>query len=219
MNPDGKEHPVRVLIVDDDVVVRLGLISILESLERVEIAGRAADAAEAVDMARRLDPGVVLLGLGAAPEVRLGALLTLAKTCRVLVLTDREDSAADLHVLHVGASGCLVHRRFGADELIGAVIGTADGRASLSPSPISTLAALLKHACSVQLDDSAVLSRAALSNREAEVMNHIARGRSNPDIARILTLSEKTVKNHVNHIYAKLKVRSRAEAVARWVGA
>jgi DNA-binding NarL/FixJ family response regulator len=219
VNLDGEERPVRVVVVDD-VIVRLGLALALESIDRVKITGQVSDAVEAVGVARQPDTDVVLLGLGTPPGVRLGTLLALTKACRVLVLVDAEgDAPAELQEVKVGASGCLVHRRFEAADLMDALIGNTDRRPALSTSVVSTLVALFKREWTPPRCRPFSAPRKCLSKREAEVMSHIASGGSNPDIARMLRISEKTVRSHVSQIYAKLKVRSRAEAVSCWTRA
>ncbi len=210
---------VRVLVVEDDLVIRKGLISLLLDDGRTHVVGEAQNWRHAVSMAQLRSPDVVLFNLGVPLLEGLQALAELSQLCRVLVL-GADGTAFDVdQVLRVGATGYLVHRQFSAVELVTAVVATAQGQPHLSPGAIVALAQRIRsaHTTRTELPRSARMGR--LSRRELEVMDHIARGRSNPDIAQTLFLSEKTVKNHVNRIYAKLQVHSRAAAVSLWLGA
>jgi DNA-binding CsgD family transcriptional regulator len=163
--------PLRVMVVDGDP----SLISLLRSSEEVEVLHEPD---EPVAAAERLNPDVVLLGLGSA-----GHTAPLSRTARVFVLCPEPTAA--VAALREGASG------------------------HLSPADL-TATGLIR---AVREADRAHLG---LSSRESEVMDLIASGRSNGEIARELFLSEKTVKNHVNRIYAKLGVSSRVAAITLW---
>lgn len=221
INSDGKadseEPSVRALVVDDDLVIRLGLASLLRESGRVVVAGEAADGYQAIILAQQLRPDVVLMGIDMPICDGLYALPKLVKICKVLMLVKYEEVALVDKALRAGAIGYLVHRQFTADELITAVAAPAQGQPHLSPGAIATLARNLRAARCMRTRSLSVIGKHELSRREVEVMEHIARGRSNPDIARDLFLSKKTVKNHVNRIYAKLQVHSRAEAVVMWL--
>ncbi|PBC69600.1 LuxR family two component transcriptional regulator [Streptomyces sp. TLI_235] len=216
---DRKEGQIRVLVVDDDLVIRRGLVSLLHGDGRALVVGEAGDRGHALELARLYSPDVALLDLGLPLFEGLHVLAELSRICKVLVLAGR-DVAFDVdQALRVGATGYLVHRQFSAAELMTAVMATAQGRAHLSPGAVTALAEKLRSTRAVRPGPPRSGRVGELSRRELEIMDHIARGRSNPEIAKTLFLSEKTVKNHVNRIYAKLQVRSRAAAVALWLGA
>ncbi|MGW4757705.1 LuxR C-terminal-related transcriptional regulator [Streptomyces chartreusis] len=217
MQVDRKGALIRALVVDDDLVVRKGLISLLHASGRIVVVGEAADGSRALHLAQQQSPDVTLLDLGMPLVESLRTLPALSKLCKVLVLADGGEVFDVDQAVSAGATGYLVHCQFSAVELITAVLATAKGRAHLSPGAITVLAENLRTMRSARAG-LPVGRPHDLSRRELEIMEHIARGRTNPEIARVLFLSEKTIKNHVNHIYAKLQVRSRAAAVALWLG-
>ncbi|MFE3111102.1 response regulator transcription factor [Kitasatospora indigofera] len=210
---------VRVLVVEDDLVIRHGLISLLRNDGRTLVVGEAQNWRHAVALAQLRSPSVVVLNLGVSLLDGMQALAELSQLCRVLALAD-DSTAFDVdQALRVGATGYLVHRQFSAVELVTAVMATAQGKPHLSPGAVVALAQRLQAAPSTRSGLPRGGRVGSLSRRELEVMDHIARGRSNSDIAQTLFLSEKTVKNHVNRIYTKLQVHSRAAAVSLWLGA
>jgi DNA-binding NarL/FixJ family response regulator len=195
------------------------LTSLLEASGLVTVAGEAGDGTEAVEMARRCSPDVTLLDVQMPGQGGLDALSTLVTLTRVLVLTYSEERAVIDRALRRGATGYLVYGEFAPDELIDAVVGAARGRPHLSPAAVAVLVDGVK--ADSPRHRPMVAARPAsrgLSGREVEIMEHIVRGRSNIHIARMLHLSEKTVKNHINHIYAKLGTPNRAQAIACWLG-
>jgi DNA-binding NarL/FixJ family response regulator len=202
-----------VVVADDNGVVRTGLVTLLTASGRVRVAGVAADGAEAVDLVRAHRPDVALLDVRMPRLDGVAAAAVLARTCRVLMLTYDHDDATVLAALRAGASGYLVHGSFAAPDLVSAVEATAGGGSVLSPDVAATVVQALR-----TRTPRASPLESHLSPRLREVMNLVAAGRSNAEVARSLHLSEKTVKNHVNHIFARLGVTSRAAAVARWTG-
>lgn len=176
--------PLRVLVVDGNPDARADVISTLSGSDELEVVAEAGDGPDAVGVAERLRPDIVLLGAGAA---RTGHTSELSRSARVFVLAQADDLGTVQDALRGGACGHLVPGAFTVLDLIRSVRDVS--RSSLG-----------------------------LSTREAEVMDLIASGRSNGEIARQLFLSEKTVKNHVNRIYSKLGVSSRAIAIALWRG-
>jgi DNA-binding NarL/FixJ family response regulator len=204
------EDTIHVLIVGDDVIARLGLRTLLQVSGRVTIVGELALDREAVDEFGRLQPDVILLhGLLSGSEL-LAELRELAGHAPVLVLANDESPAGVERALRVGATGYLVNGQYGPDELVAAVLATAKGQPRLSPTVIRVLVDRLR---TVRGNREPGLSR-----REREIVDHLVRGRTNAEIGRSLGISEKTVKNHVNHVYAKLHTRNRAETVALWLG-
>lgn len=216
---DGDGALIRVLVADDDLVVRKGLASLLHAGGQV-VVGEAGDGRSAIELALRKSPDVALLNLDLRLNDGLHTLPRLSVLCPVLVLVNGKQRVEVDRVLRAGATGYMVHGQFTARELHTAVAATARGQSHLSPAAIDSLADILRSTPPPHRQAQNTRERLSnLSRRETEIMGHIALGRSNPDIARILFLSEKTVKNHVNRIYSKMKVRSRAAAVALWLGA
>jgi DNA-binding NarL/FixJ family response regulator len=204
---------VRVLLADDQRVVREGLGTLLGLLDGIELVGTAADGAEAVELARRHDPDVVLMDLR-MPRVdgieAIRRLAALGERPRAIALTTYADDASVLGALRAGARGYLT-KDAGAEEIRAAVEAVARGEAALDPSVQRHVVAALAG------DEPAAAAAAALPDeltpREAEVLGLIAAGRTNAEIAEALVVSAATVKSHVNHIFAKTGVRDRAQAV------
>ncbi|MEV6549613.1 response regulator transcription factor [Streptomyces sp. NPDC051597] len=203
----------RVLIVDDHPLFRSGLRAALESTGGTDVVAEAATAAEALEAVALQVPDVVVMDL-ALPDAsgvdvtrRLGGL---HPGLPVLMLTMSDDDGSLLAALQAGARGYLV-KGAGAGEVLHAVRTVAAGGAVFGPQTAARLTALLREG---RRHDAEQLFP-ALTAREAEVLELIARGLDNRRIARHLVLSEKTVRNHVTHIFDKLQVTTRAEAVAR----
>lgn len=214
---------LRVMVVDDNPIVRSGLISLLEASGEVEIAAEATDGRQAVDLASTLDDVDLILLDVRMPEMDgVEAVKQLSKRCTVVMLTNTEDATTVQSAIRNGASGYLVHGTFGVDELQTYIRSAVAGANPLSPPAAAAVMSALREAPVTTAAPPEVSATAAaeamLSSREAEVMNLITQGKSNSEIATDLFLSEKTVKNHVNRIYAKLGVASRGAAIARWIG-
>lgn len=238
----------RVVVVDDNVVVRSGLVSLVEA-SGAEVVGEAGDGRTAIELVERLNPDLVLLDVQMPLMDGVAAAQVLSAKTRVIMLTYTDDPKVVRAAIGNGAVGYLVHGSFTPEELTAAVHGVVDGSNPLSPAAVSALvgavrgdsqssrdpqgaapesgdageAATVRDAPAGPVRDTYVpAARKAgdfgLSAREADVMRLIARGRSNGQIAQQLFLAEKTVKNHVNRIYAKLGVTSRAAAIAQWIG-
>jgi len=206
---------VRVLLADDQRVVREGLGTLLGLLEGIELVGTAADGAEAIELARRHDPDVVLMDLR-MPRVdgieAIRRLAALGERPRAIALTTYADDASVLGALRAGARGYLT-KDAGAEEIRAAVEAVARGEAALDPSvQRHVVAALAGDEPSAPADAGPALPD-ELTPREAEVLGLIASGRTNSEIAEALVVSAATVKSHINHIFAKTGVRDRAQAV------
>ncbi len=195
-----------VLVADDNSVVRSVVRDMLDGAGDLVVIGEAANGAEALQLARRHRPDVTLLDHRMPVRDGLSVVGAISVHSRVLMLTRSADDRTVLDAVRSGAIGFLVHGQFGPAELLHAVRAVAGGEAHLSPSAARVLVSAVR----------AAPARLGLSHREAEVMDLIARGLSNGDIAATLVLSSKTVENHVNRIFAKLGVTSRAAAVRRW---
>jgi NarL family two-component system response regulator LiaR len=198
-------EPIRVLVVDDHAVVREGLRTFLELQDGLEVAGEAADGEEAIELAERLRPDVVLMDL-VMPEVDgLGAMRAIrdrVPSARVIVLTSFADDDRLLPALRAGAAGYLL-KNAQPHELARAVRAAHAGEALLDPFVAARLVEALG-------GEQEPLDR--LTPREREVLELIGRGLPNKLIARELELSEKTVKTHVGHVLAKLGVSDRTQA-------
>lgn len=198
------EDPIRLLIADDHPIVRDGLRGTFAGDPRFEVLAEAADGAQAVELARTLEPDVILMDLrmprmdGVSAIRRLGELGLAA---RVLVLTTYDTDSDVLPAIEAGATGYLL-KDAPSDELLRAVQSAARGEAVLSPSVASRLMGRMR------------APESPLSERELEVLRLIAAGTTNREAARRLFISEATVKSHVLHVYAKLGVNDRAAAVA-----
>ncbi|QVQ53768.1 response regulator transcription factor [Spiractinospora alimapuensis] len=200
---------IRILIADDNPIVRTGLVTLLEA-EDLTVAGEARNGREALDLTRRLRPDVVLLDIRMPLLDGLAAVETLSAQATVIMLTNSDSPANVRSSIRRGAAGYLVHGQFDAGQLANEIRSAANG--SSTPMSGTAVRALMDTTRSAPTG----VDLLRLTRREREVMELMARGLTNGAIAKELTLSEKTVKNHVNHMYAKLGVTKRPEAIARW---
>lgn len=221
---DTGPRTIRIMVVDDNPVVRSGLVALLETSDHIEVIAEAADGRRAIELAGHLNPDLVLLDVRMPLVDGIEAAGPLSQHTRVLMLTYTDDADVVRAAIRNGAVGYLVHGEFSADELENAVSGAVSGTANpLSPVAVSAVLDGIKNAPAPDADGGPrdlELHRASLglSAREAEVMERMTAGLTNGEIASELFLSEKTVKNHVNRIYSKLAVESRAAAIALWLG-
>ncbi|MFE9023806.1 response regulator [Streptomyces sp. NPDC007808] len=204
MIPD--RAPVRILVCDDHAVVRAGLLALLDSAPDIEVVGEAGTGEEALALAAKLVPDVVLmdLQLGAGIDgVETTRRLTSApgSSTHVLVLTTYDTDADITRAIEAGATGYLLKAER-PDELFAAIHAAAAGRTALSAPVAGRVMAHLRR------------PRPTLTDRERDILAQLARGIGNRDIARALYISEATVKTHLRRIYDKLGVDTRAGAVA-----
>ena len=212
---------IRVLIADDNAVIRQGVRALLTAgADDIEVVGEASNGREAIEQAELLDPDVVLLDIRMPVMDGVKAAERLTGRCRVMMLTYSDDEPMVAGAIRAGAHGYLVHGRFEPDELTRAVRDLADGKRIVSPSVAPVMFDLVARG-----NDGGAGARSprdsgpdSLTEREREVMASISRGRSNREIAAALVISEKTVKNHIRAIYEKLGVARRSEAMAVWLG-
>jgi DNA-binding NarL/FixJ family response regulator len=199
---------IRVLLADDQRVVREGLGTLLGLLDGIELVGTAADGEEARALAREHDPDIVLMDLRMPRVDGIEAIRRLAargERPRAIALTTFADDASVLGALRAGARGYLT-KDAGAEEIRAAVEAVARGDAALDPAVQHHVVAALSTPAAPELPDE-------LTPREAEVLCLIASGLANAEIAERLVVSAATVKSHVNHIFAKIGARDRAQAV------
>ena len=199
---------IRVLLADDQRVVREGLGMLVGLLEGIELVATAADGEEALALAAEHNPDVVLMDLRMPRMDGIEAIRRLAARGdrpRAIALTTYADDASVLGALRAGARGYLT-KDAGAEEIRAAVEAVARGEAALDPAiQHHVLAAVSTPQPSESPDD--------LTPREVEVLQLIAEGLTNTEIAERLVVSAATVKSHVNHIFAKIGARDRAQAV------
>jgi DNA-binding NarL/FixJ family response regulator len=203
----------RVLIADDDDLMRAGLAELLTVDPGIEVAGQAATGREAVEQARRLTPDVVLMDVRMPDLDGIAATRELARVApgvRVLILTTFEQDDYVFGALRAGASGFLL-KRTRPEELLAAVHTIAAGDSLLSPSVTRRVIDRMAQQPTPELADQARLD--ALTPREREVLERIARGLSNREIAAALAVEESTVRTHVKRILMKLELRDRVQAV------
>ncbi len=211
--PD-QARPIRVLVVDDQELVRAGFCVILEGADGITVAGEAGDGAAAVAQAAALRPDVVLMdvrmpGMDGLEATRLVTALPVAPP-KVVMLTTFDLDDYVYEALRAGASGFLLKDSPRAD-LISAVRAAAAGDALLAPSVTRRLIEAFARRPPEAAPSPARL--AALTARERDVLLLIARGRSNAEIAVALFVTEATVKTHVSNLLAKLGLRDRVQAV------
>jgi DNA-binding NarL/FixJ family response regulator len=203
----------RVLIADDDDLMRAGLIELLTADATIEIVGQAATGRQAIEQARRLVPDVVLMDVRMPDLDGIAATRELARAApqvRVLILTTFEQDDYIFGALRAGASGFLV-KRTRPEELIAAVHTIADGEALLSPSVTRRVIDRMAQQPTPELAGQAKLE--TLTPREREVLELIARGLSNREIAAVIVVEESTVRTHIKRILMKLGLRDRVQAV------
>ncbi|WP_405489453.1 response regulator [Streptomyces sp. NBC_00096] len=216
--------PLRVLIADDNPVVRAGLSALLATAGDIEVTAEAADGREALHLTRLHAPDVILLDVRMPGVDGISALPHLVRLAPVLMLTYSQESEVVREALLLGAGGYLVHGEFTPDHLVAAVRDVRAGRAHLSPTAASAVLAELRASSHPQRTVGQSSERPpnhaafGLSSREEEIMDLIASGMNNQQIAATCFISEKTVKNHINRIFAKLQIATRSEAIARWLG-
>jgi len=209
-----ESRPVRVLLADDHRLFREGVASLLDRVDDVVLVGAASTGEEAVALARELTPDIVLMdldmpGVGGIAATRL--LLEQAPGTGVIALTMLEDDASLFAALDAGARGYVL-KDAERGELLQAIRAVARGGAALGPKVTRRV---LDHLDPRRTAPATAGPFAGLTPRETEILDLIAVGKRNADIARALFISDKTVGNHISSIFAKLGVTDRVEAVIR----
>jgi DNA-binding NarL/FixJ family response regulator len=205
----------RILLVDDQELLRMGFRMVLEAQAGMEVVGEAGDGAEAVALTRRLEPDVVLMdvrmpGMDGVQATR--ELVDGGSSAHVIILTTFDLDEYAHAALRAGASGFLLKDAPTAD-LLSAIRAVASGDAVVAPSTTRRLLATIAHQLPIAETGAAVPQLNSLTPREHEVLIAVARGLSNAEIADELVLSEATVKTHVGRILAKLALRDRVQIV------
>jgi DNA-binding NarL/FixJ family response regulator len=208
---------VRVLLVDDQALFREGLETLLSVHEDIQVVGQASNGQEAVEVAAKVQPDVVLMDvrMPILDGVRATRLLKEAQPqCRVIVLTTFDDDEYIFDALRLGAVGYLL-KDVASAQLVEAIRAAARGESILEPSVAAKVIAEFSRVSSLvpsaQMDELVE----PLSERELEILSLIARGASNKEIAGQLYIAEGTVKNHITHILGKLGVRDRTQAALK----
>ncbi|HET6745118.1 MAG TPA: response regulator transcription factor [Candidatus Limnocylindria bacterium] len=203
---------IRILIADDHEVVRIGLSALLDRQEGFRVVGQASSGQEAVRLAKVLRPDVVVLdirmpdgsGTDACREITADSPDT-----PVVMLTSYADEEALFDSIAAGASGYVL-KRIGSDDLVNAVRTVAAGQSMLDPAVTAAVLGRLRR--DAHAEESGAF--AELTEQERKVLAHVAEGESNREIADAMQLAEKTVRNYVSNILAKLSLASRAQAAA-----
>jgi two-component system response regulator DevR len=206
---------IRILIVDDHPVVRVGLRSLLGATPWIEVVGEAATGAETLALARRLQPALVLLDLRLPDMSGLEVCRQLKESSpapAVVFLTSYAEDASVIAAITAGADGYLLKDVDGSD-LPGAIRRVADGGTALDPVSARVLAAAVRQPAAPAVSRPGE----SLSAQEKKVLHLVAEGRTNKQVADTLMLTEGTVKNYLATIFGKLGVKNRTEAVVLWL--
>ena len=206
-------EPVRILIADDHPHFRDGLRALLLSAPDIEVVGEAADGEEAVRLAARLQPDVILMDLnmpGTGGIEATSRILYASPKILILVISMYEDDDSVFAALKAGARGYLLKGALKA-EILRAIRSVMSGEAIFGPA----IARRLMQYFSAPRPEAPKESFPELTEREHEILELIAHHETNPEIARRLHLSQKTVRNHVSNIFTKLQVSDRAQAIIR----
>ncbi|MEU3712095.1 response regulator transcription factor [Streptomyces catenulae] len=203
--------PLTVLLVDDEPLVRAGLRAILQAQPDIEVTGEAADGAAVIPLIRRRRPDVVMMDVRMplldGIEATRAVLAAVPDPPKILVITTFENDDYVYEALRAGANGFLLKRAH-PSEVVHALRLVAAGSSLLFPAALRRMAA-----DRTDPRARALLERAALTGREAEVLRLMARGLSNAEIAATLVLGTETVKTHVSAVLGKLGARDRTQAV------
>ena len=205
-------RPLRLLVVDDHEVVRQGLVSLLERREHFQVVAEAGTAAEAVEMARKFEPDLVIMdvrlpdgsGIEACREIRAEL-----PTTKVVILTSYPDEEAVLSAIIAGASGYLLKQIRGRD-LVSALESVGRGESLLDPAVTEKVLDRVRRIATGTYTDEL----AQLTQQEQKILLLVAEGKTNKEIASEVFLSDKTVKNYVSSILSKLNLERRAQAAA-----
>jgi DNA-binding NarL/FixJ family response regulator len=208
--------PIRILVIDDQKLVRAGFRMILAGRPGIDVVGEAHDGSSGIEVARRTNPDVILMdirmpGVDGVEATRRLVRDGLVPTCRVIILTTFDEDDYVVEALRAGASGFLL-KDVDPDDLVEAIRVVAAGDALLAPSVTRSL--LDRFAERLPAPSQEASARVAnLSTREVEILGLLARGLSNHELADRLVVTVPTVKSHVSHLLTKLDIRDRTQAV------
>lgn len=200
---------IRVLLVDDHEIVRLGLMTLINDQENMEVVGEAGTAGEAVKSVEQLRPDVVLMDIRMPGEGGIVATRDITSKfpqTKVVMLTSFADDDLVMRAIQAGAAGYVL-KQVGNEELLRAVVAASRGEALLDPSTTSRLLSRVREQERKSEEDAF----RDLSDREMDVLAQVARGKTNAEIGDVLNLSEKTVRNYVSTILEKLHLVNRIE--------
>ena len=210
MDKVDPKKTIRILIADDHALFREGLRKILEVEEDIKIVGEAKDGAETLELAERLKPDVILMDISLPGPNGIRITRQIKKRYRkvyVIMLSMYEDTAHIIESFQAGASGYIIKTR-PSGELIETIRSVSKEGVSIPPIIEHKLLKGIR-----EPDFIGARKRVKLTKREVKILKLVASGNTNKEIASKLFISEKTVKNHLNHIYRKLGVKNRAQAV------
>lgn len=202
----------RILLVDDHDIVRLGLMTLLNDQPDMEVIGEASTAAEAVRITKKLEPNVVLMDIRLPGEGGIeaaGQITQQVPDSKVVMLTSFADDELVVRAIRAGAMGYVL-KQVGNEELLRAIRAAARGEALLDPSTTARLLSRVREAERKAEEDAF----RKLSDREMDVLVHLAKGKTNAQIGTLLNLSEKTVGNYVSNMFEKLNLNNRIELAA-----
>jgi DNA-binding NarL/FixJ family response regulator len=208
---------IRVLLADDQALFREGLDTLLSVHTDIEVVGQASNGQEAIDLAVKLRPDVILMDMQMPILNGVGATRRLKKSlpeCRVIVLTTFTDNETIFDALRAGAVGYLL-KDVGSAQLADSVRATARGESILDPSVAAKVVQEFSRVSSMVPASSSEVLPEPLSEREIELLGLVASGLSNKEIAEALFIAEGTVKNHITHILGKMEVRDRTQAALK----
>ncbi len=202
-------NPIRLLLVDDHEVVRLGLTTLFNDHPNLQVAGEAGTAAEAIRAVERLHPDIVLMDIRIPGEGGIEAtrqITTQFPKTKVIMLTSFADDDLILRAVSAGAVGYVL-KQIGNEELLRAIDAVARGDALIDPSTTARLLARVRESERKAEEDAF----RELSDRELDVLVEVARGKTNAEIGKTLFLSEKTVRNYISTVLEKLHLTNRIE--------
>jgi DNA-binding NarL/FixJ family response regulator len=215
MNAQSEMQQIQVLVADDHALFREGMNALLAATPDISVVGEAASGEEAITLSRELDPDVVLMDInmpGVSGIEATRAILQFNPQTGIIMVTMLEDDASVFAAMRAGARGYVLK---GAhhDELLSAIRAVAQGQALFGPGIARRMANFFRALSEKQYRQFPEQAFPELTDREREVLELIAQGLKNPEIAERLFVSPKTVRNHISNIFSKLQVADRAEAI------
>lgn len=202
---------MRILIVEDHPMFRDGLFKMLETVEGFEVVGEAASGEEAVELAEQLKPNIILMDINLPKLSGIEATKRIVKTIPdigILILTMYDDDSSVFSAMRAGARGYLL-KEANRNEIVRAIQAVSEGEAIFSPAIARRM--MFYFEAKMKVTNIDVFPQ--LTEREREVLDHIAKGKNNAEIANSLGLNQKTVRNHVSNILSKLQASDRAHAI------